>query len=90
MNAQIEALKKEYAEIVRVAYKNQKVGSPLLFLFSSDDLNPATRRLSFMRRYNNSIKQKAADVEQLKNEVAIQVELLGKQQQELRDDLGYE
>ncbi|MBQ5669913.1 MAG: peptidoglycan DD-metalloendopeptidase family protein [Tidjanibacter sp.] len=83
MNTQIEALKKEYAEIVRVAYKNQKVGSPLLFLFSSDDLNTATRRLSFMRRYNNSIKQKVADVELLKNEVAIQVELLGKQQQEL-------
>ncbi len=83
MSAQVESLKGEYAEIVRVAYKNQKVGSPLLFLFSSDDLNTATRRLSFMRRYNNSLKQKVADIEQLKSEVATQVELLGKQQQEL-------
>lgn len=83
MNTQIEELKKEYAEIVRVAYKNQKVNSPLLFLFSSDDLNTATRRLSFMRRYNNSLKQKVLDVEQLKSDVATQVELLGKQQQEL-------
>ena len=83
MNTQIEELKKEYAEIVRVAYKNQKVNSPLLFLFSSEDLNTATRRLSFMRRYNNSLKQKVVDVEQLKSDVATQVELLGKQQQEL-------
>lgn len=89
MNTQIEALKKEYAEIVRVAYKNQKVGSPLLFLFSSDDLNTATRRLSFMRRYNNSLKQKVLDVEQLKSDVATQVELLGKQQQELDNKKAY-
>lgn len=89
MNTQIEALKKEYAEIVRVAYKNQKVGSPLLFLFSSDDLNTATRRLSFMRRYNNSLKQKVLDIEQLKSDVATQVELLGKQQQELDNKKAY-
>ena len=89
MNTQIEELKREYAEIVRVAYKNQKVGSPLLFLFSSDDLNTATRRLSFMRRYNNSLKQKVLDVEQLKSDVATQVELLGKQQQELDNKKAY-
>ncbi len=83
MNTQIEELKKEYAEVVRVAYKNQKVASPLLFLFSSDDLNTATRRLSFMRRYNNSLKQKVVDIEQLMSDVSTQVELLGKQQQEL-------
>lgn len=89
MNTQIEELKREYAEIVRVAYKNQKVNSPLLFLFSSDDLNTATRRLSFMRRYNNSLKQKVLDVEQLKSDVATQVELLGKQQQELDNKKAY-
>ena len=89
MNTQIEELKREYAEIVRVAYKNQKVNSPLLFLFSSDDLNTATRRLSFMRRHNNSLKQKVLDVEQLKSDVATQVELLGKQQQELDNKKAY-
>lgn len=89
MNTQIEELKREYAEIVRVAYKNQKVNSPLLFLFSSDDLNTATRRLSFMRRHNNSLKQKVLDVEQLKSDVATQVELLGKQQQELNNKKAY-
>ena len=89
MNTQIEELKREYAEIVRVAYKKQKVNSPLLFLFSSDDLNTATRRLSFMRRYNNSLKQKVLDVEQLKSDVATQVELLGKQQQELDNKKAY-
>ena len=89
MNTQIEELKREYAEIVRVAYKNQKVNSPLLFLFSSDDLNTATRRLSFMRRYNNSLKQKVLDIEQLKSDVVTQVELLGKQQQELDNKKAY-
>ena len=83
MNTQIENLKKEYAEIVRVAYKNHKVGSPLLILFSSKDLDTATRRLAFMRRYNNSLKQKTTDIEILKNKVSTQVEELGRQQQEL-------
>lgn len=83
MNTQIETLKGEYADIVRVAYKNQKVGTPLLFLFSSSDLNTATRRLALMRRYNNSLKQRVADIEQLRSDVATQVELLGKQRQEL-------
>lgn len=83
MNTQIDALKGEYAEIARVAYKNHKVGSPLLFLFSSDDLDTATRRLAFMRRYNNSLKQKVSEIEQLKSDVATQIEQLGKQQEEL-------
>ena len=41
-------LRKEYGEMVYSAYKNYKLNSFLVFLFSSKDFNDATRRLSLI------------------------------------------
>lgn len=83
MNQRVELLKKKYAQMARVAYKNYKTGTPLLFLFSSKDLDTATRRLNFMRRYNESLKSKVTEIEQIKTAVSAEVESLGEQQQAL-------
>ncbi|MBQ1965003.1 MAG: peptidoglycan DD-metalloendopeptidase family protein [Tidjanibacter sp.] len=88
MNKQIERLKKEYAKTLEVAYKNYKVGSPLLFLFSARDLNTATQRLNFMQRYNKALKTKADNIEELSRTVAAEVEELGRQQASLDKTKG--
>lgn len=88
MNGQVDKLKKEYAKSLRVAYKNYKIGTPLLFLFSSRDLNTATRRLNFMQRYQGALKTKASQIEQLSQEIANEVEALGKQQASLDQTKG--
>lgn len=83
MNARIGTMREEYAKMVRVAYKNYKLGSPLLFLFSATDLDSATRRLNFVRRYNESLKNKVTQIESLKGLVEAEVEALALKQQEL-------
>ena len=88
MNKQIERLKKEYAKTLEVAYKNYKVGSPLLFLFSARDLNTATQRLNFMQRYNKALKTKADNIEELSRTVAAEVEALGREQASLDKTKG--
>jgi septal ring factor EnvC (AmiA/AmiB activator) len=88
MNKQIERLKKEYAKTLEVAYKNYKVGTPLLFLFSARDLNTATQRLNFMQRYNKALKTKANNIEELSRTVAAEVEALGREQASLDKTKG--
>ena len=88
MNKEIERLKKEYAKSLRIAYKNYKIGTPLLFLFSSKDLNIATRRLNFIQRYQSALRTKAATIENLTQEVSAEVDALGKQQSELDEKKG--
>lgn len=88
MSAQVERLKAEYAKTLTIAYKNYKTGSPLLFLFSSVDLDTATRRLNFMQRYNNALKAKASQIEQLSQSIEAEVEELANQQASLDKTKG--
>ncbi len=80
LQTQITSLKKEYAGMLRLAYKNYKLNNTLLFLFSSEDFNTATQRINFMRRYNDRLSQKAVEIDRLsKNLEADVVELNMKQ-----------
>ncbi len=66
-------LKKEYSTMVYEAYKNYKMNNVLLFLFASKDFNDATRRIDFMRRYNTSREQKAAQIDSLTGRIEGQI-----------------
>ncbi len=51
MNADIKAIKKEYAELIRSAYRNRNAYDQILFLLSADNANQAYRRYLYMKRY---------------------------------------
>jgi len=51
MKNDIYALKKEYAELIRLAYRNRNAYDKVLFLLSADDVNQAYRRFLYMRHY---------------------------------------
>jgi len=57
----LEALKAEYAELVKLAYKNKDASDQLLFLLSSESFNQAYRRLLYFRRYT-SFRQNQAEI----------------------------
>ncbi len=59
----LSALRKEYAQWVYGAYKNYKLNTFLLFLFSAKDFNDATRRIAYMRHYNRLRVEKAAAID---------------------------
>ena len=63
MQNELTQLRKEYADMVYAAYKNYKLNNFLVFLFASKDFNDATRRISYMRRYNRMREQKAARID---------------------------
>ncbi|GAB1451456.1 peptidoglycan DD-metalloendopeptidase family protein [Draconibacterium sp.] len=51
MNSDIEEIKKEYAELVRSAFRNKNAYDGLLLLLSADNVNQAFRRHLYMKHY---------------------------------------
>ena len=60
LSEDIEEIKKEYAALIRLAYKNKNAVNELMFLLSAENFNQAYRRLVYMRRYT-SYRKKQAD-----------------------------
>ncbi len=51
MNSDVEDIKKEYAELVRSAFRNKNAYDGLLLLLSADNVNQAFRRHLYMKHY---------------------------------------
>ncbi len=59
LNSDVERLKQEYAQMMRVALRNKLDQSYLLFLFSASNLNEALRRWQYIRQYQRYRKRQA-------------------------------
>lgn len=59
----IEDLKKEYAEMIRFAYKNRDRYRQLMFVFAATDFNQAYQRLKYFQQYNEYMKKQAEKME---------------------------
>ncbi len=51
LETDIEQIKKEYAELIRSAYRNRNAYDNILFLLSADNVNQAYRRYLYLKRY---------------------------------------
>lgn len=58
----LKNLKEEYAQMIRLAYKNKSSSDLTLFLLSADNFNQAYRRLLYMRRYSEKRKNQAETI----------------------------
>lgn len=76
LNANLAALRKDYADMVYAAYKNYKLNNFILFLFSADDFNMASKRADFMRRYNKARQEKAGEIAYLSDSIRGEVSKL--------------
>jgi septal ring factor EnvC (AmiA/AmiB activator) len=61
MESDIKDLKKEYAELIRLAYRNRNAYDQVLFLLSADNVNQAYRRYLYMKQYT-TYRENQADV----------------------------
>ena len=59
LNADLEELKKEYANMIVFARRNQANYSKVLFLLSSNSFNQAYKRLMYLRQYTEYRKKQA-------------------------------
>ena len=55
----IEELKAEYAELIRMSYKNKNTRDEVMFLLSADDLNQAYKRHLYLKRYTRHRQKQA-------------------------------
>ena len=83
MQNEVTQLRKEYADMVYAAYKNYKLNNFLVFLFASKDFNDATRRISYMRRYNRMRQQKAEQIKSVADSLHVQIGELENRKAEL-------
>lgn len=83
MQGELARLKEEYGQMVRVAYKNQLVGTPLHFIFSSEDISTATHRLGLLSRYNRALSRRAEEITTKSQEVEAEVGELSVKQADL-------
>ena len=83
MQNELTQLRKEYADMVCAAYKNYKLNNFLVFLFASKDFNDATRRISYMRRYNRMRQQKAEQIKSVADSLHVQIGELENRKAEL-------
>ncbi len=88
MRSNLDRLKEEYAEMVRVAYKIQLLGAPLHFIFSSEDVGVATHRLGLLARYNRALERRAEEIVTRTQEVEGEVASLAEQQSALDKTRG--
>ncbi len=59
----LKELRNEYAQMIRLAYKNRSSSDVLLFMLSSENVNQAYRRLLYMRRYSDYRQNQAETIE---------------------------
>lgn len=83
MQNELTQLRKEYADMVYAAYKNYKLNNFLVFLFASKYFNDATRRISYMRRYNRMRQQKAEQIKSVADSLHVQIGELENRKAEL-------
>lgn len=62
----LDELKSEYADMVRVAYKNRSNYKNMLFLLSARDFNQAFQRLNYIQQYNKYRQRQADLIEETK------------------------
>lgn len=85
---QLATLEEEYAEMTRVAYKNHLLGTPLHFIFSSEDISTATRRVALLSRYNKALRTRGEEMKQMSQTIENEVTNLSTQQAELDKTKG--
>ena len=62
LEAEIKALKQEYAKMIVKAYKSKNAQSRLMFLLSSEDFLQAYKRVQYLKAYANYRKKQADEI----------------------------
>ena len=66
LQSDLNQLKKEYAEMMRFAQRNQGAHSKLMFIFASENFNQAYKRVKYLQQFTNYRKKQAGYIENTK------------------------
>jgi len=82
LNTDLEALKKEYANMIVFAQQNQTNYSKMLFVLSSNSFNQAYKRLMYLRQYTEYRKRQAELIQWIRDLIQKKVGHLQQQRTE--------
>ena len=83
LDSALETLKRDYGRMVYSAWKSHKTTGTTLFLLSSKDFNDASRRISFIRRYNRAREKQGARIDSLNRSLKTELERLAAKKKEI-------
>lgn len=63
MEEQLVELKKNYANMIRFAFRNKSGYNKLMFLFAAHDFNQAFKRVKYLQQFSESRKNQAHEIE---------------------------
>jgi len=82
LNSDLDELKKEYANMILFAQRNQTNYSKLLFVLSSNSFNQAYKRLMYLRQYTEYRKRQAELIQWIRDLIQVKVKNLVRQRSE--------
>ena len=82
LNADLEGLKKENAQMIVFAQKNQTNYSKMLFVLSSNSFNQAYKRIVYLRQYTEYRKRQAELIQWIRDLIQVKVSRLQLQRAE--------
>ena len=79
LNADLEDLKKEYADMIIFAQKNRTNYSKVLFILSSNSFNQAYKRIIYLKQYTEYRKRQAELIQWIRDLIQVKVVRLQEQ-----------
>ncbi len=73
LQGQLNQLKKEYAGMVRFAFKNQNAYNKLMFVFAADNFNQGYKRLKYLSQFTQYRKKQAEYIKKTQNLLQIKI-----------------
>jgi len=76
MTEDLENLKKDYAEMIRIAWKNQNKYNTIMFIFAAEDFNQTFLRFKYMQQLAKFRKKQFKAINSLQSILKIQIQTL--------------
>ena len=70
---QLEKLKKDYASMIRFAFRNKNGYNKMMFIFASQDFNQAFKRIKYLQQFSESRKNQAKEIEQTQKTIQAKI-----------------
>ncbi len=76
LQAELEQLKKEYAAMIRFAFRNQSSYNKLMFVFAAQNFNQAYKRLKYLQQFSEYRQRQAKYIEEAQRKLELKREEL--------------
>ena len=88
LEEQLETLKKDYASMIRFAFRNKNGYNKLMFIFASSDFNQAFKRIKYLQQFSDSRKKQAKEIQNTQESLKAKIAELDKNRKQKEALLG--